>query len=98
MIYKKILIKINIRKFSEINQQISVAKRGRPKKISKALDEEEEENIEIICICKKKASGNMIECENNNCKIGWFHFKCVKIKKVPKNEWLCPYCIKNSQN
>ena len=34
----------------------------------------------------------MITCEDNSCKIFWFHFKSMPIKKIPKGKWLCPEC------
>ena len=26
---------------------------------------------------------DMIQCDNKNCKIIWFHQKCVRIKQIP---------------
>ena len=28
--------------------------------------------------------GSMMQCDNKNCKIIWFHQKCVQIKQIPK--------------
>lgn len=44
------------------------------------------------CICQKEDHGWMVECENKDCPIGWFHYTCVGLKKAPKGEWLCLYC------
>ena len=37
---------------------------------------------ETYCFCRKPDDGSkMIFCENENCKIKWFHVKCLKIKE-----------------
>ena len=42
------------------------------------------------CICKMdETEDNLIMCEDNSCKIIWFHFKCMHIKKYL---WFCPEC------
>ena len=51
-----------------------VAKRGHPKKAEKALTIEKE-NIALYCYCNDVESGLMIECENQLCRTGCFHFK-----------------------
>ena len=48
------------------------------------------------CLCNQKhewISGKMIKCDNNKCKIQWFHYKCVNILKRPKKIWYCNDCI-----
>lgn len=42
------------------------------------------EETKKYCICNKESFGEMIECENKDCDIGWFHFGCVGLKEVPK--------------
>ena len=37
---------------------------------------------------------DMIQCDNKNCKIIWFHQKCVRIKQIPKGNWFCSGCKK----
>ena len=41
----------------------------------------------------------MICCDNDNCKITWFHLKRLKMseKSIPKGKWYCPDCQKNSK-
>lgn len=46
----------------------------------------------IYCICKSYSYGDMIACDNNRCKIEWFHFACVDIRVQPKGKWYCPKC------
>ena len=46
---------------------------------------------EKYCYCRKGEKGRMT-CENDDCKISWFHFSCLKIKRAPKGDWFCPDC------
>ena len=56
-------------------------RRGRPPKAKNTL---EKENNIIYCICNNYDYGQMVLCDNNNCKIGWFHFGCVGLVQEPK--------------
>ena len=47
---------------------------------------------QIYCYCCCEEHGKMIECDNKECKIGWFHFICVGIKRTPRGQWFCPDC------
>ena len=47
---------------------------------------------QIYCYCHCEEHGKMIECDNKECKIGWFHFTCVGIKRAPRGQWFCPDC------
>ncbi|XP_076090454.1 uncharacterized protein LOC143062652 isoform X1 [Mytilus galloprovincialis] len=51
-------------------------------------------NDELFCICQTPEDGNMIGCDNQNCKYKWFHLDCIKMKRVPKFTWYCSYCKK----
>ncbi|CAI2347284.1 unnamed protein product [Caenorhabditis sp. 36 PRJEB53466] len=46
------------------------------------------------CICDgvNVDSEMMVECENKNCRVEWFHFDCVGLTASPENEWYCPEC------
>ena len=33
--------------------------------------------------------GKMVACDNSNCNIIWFHFKCVGLVCKPRGEWYC---------
>ncbi len=46
----------------------------------------------IYCICSEISYGQMICCDNDLCKIEWFHFECVKLSSKPKGKWYCPHC------
>ena len=45
-----------------------------------------------ICFCRQPCSNEMISCENDGCPIRWYHFKCVKVDKIPRKGWFCPIC------
>lgn len=45
------------------------------------------------CKCKGVDDGTpMIRCENDNCTVEWFHFKCVGLLDTPNTPWLCEEC------
>ena len=63
----------------------------------KTTDENERKNgeEERWCYCDQVESGQMIACDNQNCKLGWFHFACLKLDAPPKSlKWYCPDCRK----
>ncbi|XP_060844917.1 inhibitor of growth protein 4-like [Rhopalosiphum padi] len=45
-----------------------------------------------FCLCNQVSFGEMIECDNPDCTIEWFHFVCVKLTTKPKGKWFCPNC------
>ncbi|CAJ0581444.1 unnamed protein product, partial [Mesorhabditis spiculigera] len=55
-------------------------------------EEEEEDEESIWCVCKKPSDGDMIYCENEDCRIQWFHFECVGLSQAPIGHWFCPEC------
>ena len=59
---------------------------------SKRLHDEIETSDDMYCICKQDRSGRMIACDSPTCKIEWFHYQCVNIKRAPKGAWFCPDC------
>merc|ERR1712048_886140 len=50
------------------------------------------------CFCKKKAKGEMIACDNEKCKIEWFHFECVGLYIKPSGKWYCQRCRSLTEN
>lgn len=46
------------------------------------------------CYCRQPVYGEMIFCENPNCRIEWFHCDCLWIRKPPKGSWRCQSCRK----
>eukprot|EP01091_Cochliopodium_minus_P017268 TRINITY_DN670_c1_g1_i1.p1 TRINITY_DN670_c1_g1~~TRINITY_DN670_c1_g1_i1.p1 ORF type:complete len:200 (+),score=64.38 TRINITY_DN670_c1_g1_i1:35-634(+) len=47
---------------------------------------------ESYCICNKPSFGEMIGCDNKDCKKEWFHFGCVGLSEIPSGLWYCPNC------
>lgn len=45
------------------------------------------------CICNEFAYGEMVACDNKNCRYEWFHYPCVGITVAPKGSWYCPQCL-----
>lgn len=45
------------------------------------------------CSCGKgDGTGDYIYCDNDACKVGWYHWECVQVTKIPAGTWLCPSC------
>jgi hypothetical protein len=47
------------------------------------------------CTCRRGESvGDMVACDNDICKIEWFHLGCVGLDKAPSEDdcWFCPAC------
>uniref|UniRef100_A0A7N0UT71 PHD finger protein ING n=1 Tax=Kalanchoe fedtschenkoi TaxID=63787 RepID=A0A7N0UT71_KALFE len=49
-------------------------------------------NEPTYCFCNQVSYGEMVACDNTNCKIEWFHFGCVGLKEQPKGKWYCSEC------
>lgn len=49
------------------------------------------------CSCNEVSYGDMIGCDNNNCPIEWFHFRCVNLTAKPKGKWYCPTCTQDKK-
>ncbi|KAL3883718.1 hypothetical protein ACJMK2_029954 [Sinanodonta woodiana] len=54
-------------------------------------------NEELWCFCNQVESGRMICCNNDKCKLKWFHYLCLGISCAPRGKWYCPDCRKLSQ-
>lgn len=50
------------------------------------------------CHCHQVSYGDMICCDNDACKIEWFHFNCVSLTSKPKGKWYCPNCRGDRSN
>ncbi|KAF2168669.1 hypothetical protein M409DRAFT_65541 [Zasmidium cellare ATCC 36951] len=55
-------------------------------------DDEDGDDENLYCICQKVSYGEMVGCDNDDCELQWFHYKCVGVTEEPKGEWLCPNC------
>ncbi|KAI4338143.1 hypothetical protein L6164_016490 [Bauhinia variegata] len=56
------------------------------------LDLPVDPNEPTYCVCQQVSYGEMVACDNPDCKIEWFHFGCVGLKEQPKGKWYCPDC------
>jgi hypothetical protein len=45
------------------------------------------------CSCQHVSYGDMVGCDNPECVVEWYHFKCVDLTTKTKGEWFCPSCI-----
>ncbi len=44
------------------------------------------------CYCDQVSFDEMVACDNEDCKIEWFHYVCVGLTRQPKKEWYCRFC------
>lgn len=54
----------------------------------------EDADNNLYCFCQRVSFGEMIGCDNDDCKYEWFHWSCVGISSPPKDDeiWYCPDC------
>ena len=60
---------------------------GEPKKDNNVA------NSPIYCLCGEGEHGRMVACDNPQCIVEWFHYRCVGITRKPKGKWYCPSCV-----
>ncbi|CCL98240.1 uncharacterized protein FIBRA_00234 [Fibroporia radiculosa] len=53
------------------------------------------EDKELYCFCQKLSYGEMIACDNPNCRYQWFHLPCVNLKPPLPENWYCEECTGN---
>lgn len=45
------------------------------------------------CICQEPDNNRiMIQCDNDDCDIQWFHLDCIGLTDIPENLWLSQNC------
>lgn len=66
--------------------------------VGHAEEGDEEADDTKYCFCQRVSFGDMVACDNDNCKYQWFHWECVGIKEEPVGDWLCPDCRKQPKN
>lgn len=49
-------------------------------------------NEPTYCICNRVSFGEMVGCDNPDCRVEWFHFECVGLTSPPKGKWYCNEC------
>ncbi|CZT03373.1 hypothetical protein WAI453_012376 [Rhynchosporium graminicola] len=61
------------------------------------LDDEDGADDKKYCICQSVSFGDMVACDNEACKLEWFHWGCVGLKSEPSGIWICPVCTEASK-
>lgn len=56
--------------------------------------EKRDEGNERVCYCRRNLNSKLIACDDENCKIEWFHLGCVGISESPEGNWYCRECKK----
>lgn len=51
-------------------------------------------NEKRYCYCHQVSFGTMIACDNEGCKLEWFHLGCTGLSELPgkKSKWYCREC------
>lgn len=100
---KTVAIQVNLAAFESIDSATDPPARPRPirerrKTVAIQTTSADLPN-EVWCVCRGPEFGRMIFCENSKCLTQWFHFDCMRIKNVSKDDWYCPNCriIMNKQ-
>ena len=50
--------------------------------------------MKYYCHCRGPEEGRMIACDNSNCEVEWFHFRCVGLTRKPRGFWYCSEACK----
>lgn len=43
-------------------------------------------DLNVVYFCRKGEFARMIACDNPDCKVEWFHFKCVGLTNEPTRD------------
>ena len=62
-----------------------------PELLTRKSDPKIKSKAKLYCLCRRPRFPPMIACEIK-CKIKWFHYSCVNVKKTPRQSWYCPDC------
>ena len=58
---------------------------------SQCGDQNGEDPDATCCYCGGQSHGKIVCCDNSECSIQWFHFKCPQRQSsTPKGKWFCP--------
>nr|CCA20127.1 AhpC/TSA family Redoxin putative [Albugo laibachii Nc14] len=49
-------------------------------------------NEPVYCHCRRVSFGQMVGCDNDDCRFEWFHFECVGLTEQPAGMWYCHDC------
>ncbi|EPR79600.1 PHD finger domain protein [Spraguea lophii 42_110] len=72
----------------------TIAKSALNEKIKNLTEIEEamEDERRKYCICQSDISDNMIACDNEQCDVEWYHYKCIGLTEQPYGDWICNKC------
>lgn len=84
--------KVARKKIPEVEAPVDVTRTIIATKPELALNMEIDPNEPLYCICNQVSFGEMVGCDEADCKYEWFHFACVGLKAKPKGKWYCPEC------
>lgn len=70
---------------------VSTSRTRSPRQVVDTVGEPQEETF---CLCRQVSYGEMVGCDNSDCKYEWFHLACVGLKRPPKGDWFCEECRK----
>lgn len=94
--YKMELFKGQLSDCEKKMEAVSIEDNVEPFPVSNAADMPVLPNEPIFCFCDNVAYSDMVACDNEHCKIEWFHFECVGLLGKPNGKWYCDQCsIKN---
>lgn len=55
-------------------------------------EEDEAADTQLYCFCQQVSYGDMVACDDANCRYEWFHYGCVGLKAPPSGRWYCSEC------
>lgn len=58
----------------------------------------DQEDEQVYCFCQKLSYGEMVGCDNEDCRYQWFHLSCVNLKPPLPDQWYCPECAPKFAN
>ncbi|EKM53645.1 uncharacterized protein PHACADRAFT_163954 [Phanerochaete carnosa HHB-10118-sp] len=58
----------------------------------------DQEDEQVYCFCQKLSYGEMVGCDNEDCRYQWFHLNCVNLKPPLPDQWYCPECAPKFAN
>ncbi|KIY43683.1 hypothetical protein FISHEDRAFT_78525 [Fistulina hepatica ATCC 64428] len=48
------------------------------------------------CYCGRGSFGEMVGCDNKDCKLAWFHLGCIGLQQAPTDDvWYCRECAQS---
>lgn len=84
---------------SDVDTSVTVVKApAEDEEMGEAAYEDDGDDTKPYCTCRTISRGNMVACDNENCRFEWFHWECVGLTQEPKGRWLCAECEKLPKN